>query len=213
MVIRKTVFLFGFGIIGFACRPSADPVAAVRVEQQSVFPRLAKHWKLPGFELVDQNGMPFRSSAMSGKVWVVDFFYSSCPGPCPALTSQLSSVHRDFAGESGVAFMSISSDPDKDTPEILRAYAGRFHADERWFFLTGEKAKIYELANSGFKLSLKEMVDSPEPISHSTRLCLVDQQGWVRGFYEGVGEESSLAGMRLREDVRAILQETGVPKN
>jgi protein SCO1/2 len=213
MGIRKTFFLFVFGVCGFACRPVADPVASVGVDQKSVLPRLAKHWELPHFELVDQNGMPFLSSVMKGKVWVVDFFYSSCPGPCPALTSQLSSVHRDFEGEAGVGFLSISSDPEKDTPEVLRAYAGKFHADERWLFLTGSKPRIYELANTGFKLSLKEMADSPEPISHSTRLCLVDQQGWVRGFYEGVGEESSSAGKRLREDARALLNEAGALKN
>ena len=202
-------FLLAFTLFGFACKPSSDPVAAVGKEPQSSYPRLAKYWQLPQFELLDQNGKLFTASGMKGKVWVVDFFYSSCPGPCPALTSQLSGVHRDFAGESGVGFLSISSDPEKDTPEVLRAYAGKFHADERWFFLTGSKTRIYELANYGFKLSLKEVVDSPDPISHSTRLCLVDQQNYVRGFYEGVGEESSSAGKRLREDARALLRETG----
>lgn len=213
MGIRNTILSSFFVLCAVACRPSADPVAGVVVDAQNVLPRLSKHWKLPEFELVDHHGKPFLSSAMKGRIWVVDFFYSSCPGPCPALTSQLSTVHRDFAGEAGVGFLSISSDPEKDTPEVLAAYAGKFHADERWLFLTGLKPQIYELANAGFKLSLKEIVDAPEPISHSTRLCLVDREGWVRGFYEGVGEESSSAGKRLREDARALLREAGIAKD
>jgi protein SCO1/2 len=143
---------------------------------------------------------------MKGKVWVVDFFYSSCPGPCPALTSRLSEVHQEFSGDARVGFLSVSSDPEKDTPEVLRAYATKFKADDRWHFLTGPKGRVYDLANNGFKLSLKEVPDAPEPISHSTRLALVDREGWVRGFYEGVGEESSSAGRRLKEDIEALLR-------
>jgi protein SCO1/2 len=170
-------------------------------------PRLRKYWKIPDFELVDQKGGPFLRGTMEGKLWVVDFFYSSCPGPCPMLTSRVSEIHEAFQGDGRVGFLSISSDPEKDTPEVLSLYAKKFGADERWSFLTGLKPSIYKLAIEGFKLSLQEVVGAAEPITHSTRLVLVDSHGWVRGFYEGVGEESDGASARLIEDIRELQKE------
>jgi protein SCO1/2 len=116
-------------------------------------------------------------------------------------------MHRAFQREGRVAFLSISSDPEKDTPEVLSLYSKKFGADGRWNFLTGSKAAIYKLAIEGFKLSLQEDVGAAEPITHSTKLALVDSNGWVRGFYEGVGEESKGASARLTEDIRELLKE------
>ncbi len=202
--MRVDLILFSVFILFsmVACKPSVAP----HVVTTQPLPRLEKYWQLSDFDLQDQMGETFSLPRMKGKVWVVDFFYSTCPGPCPALTSRLSEIHRDFSGEPRVGFLSISSDPEKDTPEVLRAYAKKFHADDRWYFLTGQKSSVYGLANNGFKLSLKEVPEATEPISHSTRLALVDAEGWVRGFYEGVGEESPSAAKRLKEDIRALLR-------
>jgi protein SCO1/2 len=139
---------------------------------------------------------------------VVDFFYTSCPGPCPALSSRLSDLHRAFTGENKVGFLSISSDPERDQPVILKKYAEKFHADERWWFLTGQTSAVFSLANQGFKLSLTRTEGGAEPVTHSTRLALVDAQGWVRGFYEGVGEEGDSASELLLEGIKTLLKET-----
>jgi protein SCO1/2 len=140
---------------------------------------------------------------MSGRIWVVDFFYTTCPGPCPALTSRLSEVHRAFAGDARVGFLSISSDPVKDTPEVLRRYAERFKADKRWLFLTGDESAVFKLANEGFKMGIAKVEGAPEPVTHSTKLALVDESGMVRGFFEGVGEEDG-TGKGRRELVKCI---------
>jgi protein SCO1/2 len=116
-------------------------------------------------------------------------------------------VHRAFAGENRVGFMSISSDPEKDQPEILKKYAEKFQADARWFFLTGKTETVFSLANQGFKLSLTRTEGGAEPVTHSTRLVLVDAQGWVRGLYEGVGEESGGASERLSDGIKTLLKE------
>jgi protein SCO1/2 len=190
------------------CKPGPSGSDSVQWlgPKQAGLPRLHKYWELPEFELTTHVGAAFSKEKMLDKVWVVDFFYTSCPGPCPALTSRLSGMHQKFSKEPKVGFLSISGDPQKDSPEVLSVYAQRFKADDRWVFLTGEKDRIYALANEGFKMSMKEMPGEQDSVSHSTRLVLVDKQGWVRGFYEGVGEESDEATGRLEADIGELLK-------
>lgn len=161
-------------------------------------------WPLPEFKLTERSEKPVALSDLKGKVWIADFFYTTCPGPCPMMTSRLSELHKELSSEADVRFVSISTDPAKDTPEILRQYAERFGASERWLFLTGAKEEIYRLANEGFKLSLSEDPTAAEPITHSTKLVLVDRTGTIRGFYEGFGEEDT---QRIVEHVRRLLTE------
>jgi protein SCO1/2 len=164
---------------------------------------LPKLWTLPEFTLSERSGQPATLSGLKGKVWVADFFYTTCPGPCPMLTSRLSDLHKALSKDEAVRLVSISSDPEKDTPEVLRAYARQFGASERWLFLTGPKTDIYRLANEGFKLALAEDPTAKEPISHSTKLVLVDRTGTVRGFYDGLAEDQK----RLLADVRRLAKE------
>jgi protein SCO1 len=191
------------------CKPPPRSGAAVLAPESagSNESGIKKFWQVPAFELIDQEGRVFNSSQMLGKIWVVDFFYTTCPGPCPALTSRLSELHRSFSGEEQVGFLSISSDPEKDQPAVLKKYSAKFGADARWLFLTGQTGAIFSLANQGFKLSLTRTEGGPEPVTHSTRLVLVDRQGWVRGFYEGVGEDSGPASTLLSDEIRKLLKE------
>ncbi|RFC45554.1 MAG: protein SCO1/2 [Verrucomicrobia bacterium] len=192
------------------CKPPSRGGAAIVAQvsdAEGLGNALKRFWPVPAFELVDQESRVFNSAQMLGKIWVVDFFYTSCPGPCPALTSRLSEVHRSFSGENRIGFLSISSDPEKDQPAVLKKYAEKFNADSRWLFLTGQTSAIFSLANQGFKLSLTRTEGGVEPVTHSTRLVLVDGSGWVRGFYEGVGEEGNEASVRLGEGIRKLLEE------
>jgi protein SCO1/2 len=159
-------------------------------------------WKLPDFSLTERSGQPVTLADLAGKVWVADFFYSSCPGPCPMLSSRLSDVQKQVGHDPRVRLVSISTDPKKDTPEVLRSYAERFHANERWLFLTGPKAAVLDLARDGFKLPFAEDPNAADPITHSTRLILVDQTGAIRGLYEGVGGEGI---DRLVADIQRLL--------
>jgi protein SCO1/2 len=165
---------------------------------------LARMWSIPDFKLTERSGQPFGLADLKGKVWVADFFYTTCPGPCPMLSSRLSDLHKELAKDDNVRLVSISSDPEKDTPEVLRAYAKQFGADDHWLFLTGRKSEIYQLANQGFKLALAEDPKAAkEPISHSTKLVLVDHTGTVRGFYDGVGGDTK----RLLSDIHRLEKE------
>ena len=165
---------------------------------------LPKYWSIPDFKLTERSGESFDSASLKGKVWVADFFFASCPGVCPMLSARMAEVHRQFAGEDGVRFVSITTDPVADTPAALREYAMRFKADARWHFLTGDKPYIWNLCQTGFKLAVVESPKSVEPITHSSRLVLVDKTGTVRGTYEGVGEEGP---KRIVEAIRSLLAE------
>ncbi|MGB8167811.1 MAG: SCO family protein [Chthoniobacteraceae bacterium] len=160
------------------------------------------YWPVADFTLTERSERPVMLADLKGKVWVADFFYSTCPGPCPMLSSRLSELQEHVGNDERVRLVSISTDPEKDTPEVLRQYAQRFHASERWLFLTGPKAAIQELALNGFKLPFAENPAGPEPIIHSTRLVLVDQAGTIRGLYEGADKDSAA---RLMRDLHRLL--------
>ena len=165
---------------------------------------LPKYWAIPNFTLTDSAGQSFDSASLKGKVWVADFFFVSCPGTCPMLTTRMAALHQEFAGEDSVRFVSITTDPEHDTPAVLQEYAARFKADARWVFLTGEKKTIWKLSRDGFKLAVAESPGEREIITHSTRLVLIDKSGTTRGFYEGVGDEAS---NKIADDIRRLLAE------
>lgn len=167
-------------------------------------PPLEKFWPVPEFSLTERDGSGFDSKALAGKIWVADFFFASCPGVCPILNERMAELHREFAGEDRVRFVSITTDPLNDSPAALREYAARFGADRRWVFLTGEKEVIWELCRTGFKLPVAESPGSREPITHSTRIVLVDGEGVTRGFFEtaGMPDARAVAGA-----IRVLLKE------
>lgn len=194
--------VFGAALLG-ACQKKND--AAFEVIAPPPAPAvLAKHWTLPDFALTERTGETLRLADLAGKVWVADFFYTTCPGPCPMMSSRLSEVQKALGDEPGVRLLSISVDPEKDTPEVLKQYAERFKAGDRWYFLTGQKDAIYGLARDAFKLPVAEAPTEGGLITHSTRLVLVDKTGTVRGFYEGADEN----GVKdLIRDIHRLLDE------
>ena len=165
---------------------------------------LPKHWNAPDFALTERTGRTVKLADFAGKVWVADFFYTTCPGPCPMMSSRLSKVQETLGTEPGLRLVSISIDPEKDTPDVLKLYAEKFQATDRWLFLTGPKADIYTLARDGFKLPIAEPETPGGQIIHSTRLILIDQAGTLRGFYEATTD----AGVNdLIRDIRKLLEE------
>jgi protein SCO1/2 len=167
-------------------------------------PSLQKLWQVPDFTLTERSGKPMSRADLAGKVWVADFFYTTCPGPCPMMTSRLSALQDKLGSQPDARLVSISLDPEKDTPDVLREYATRFKAGSNWLFFTGDKAAIRTLSEKGFKLAAVEERNNPEPIIHSTKLVLVDRTGWVRGVYDGVGEDQTA---RLVADIERLIAE------
>jgi len=133
--------------------------------------------QVPGFTLTAQTGQAFNGSSLLGRVWIADFIYTHCPGPCPLMTQRLKHVQQ--ATPASVRLVSFTVDPARDTPPVLTAYAARFGAQpDRWTFLTGDPATLNMLDRDAFKLgSLDATFD------HSTRFVLIDQQGRIRAYY------------------------------
>lgn len=128
---------------------------APRVGGDRPLDRLGNFGVVPEFTLVERSERDVTRNDLLGRVWVVNFFYASCPDTCPLESAEMANLQRDVADASDVRLVSISVDPEHDTPEVLRAYAQRFGADsERWLFLTGDKAAIIRLAQEGFHLSV-----------------------------------------------------------
>jgi cytochrome oxidase Cu insertion factor (SCO1/SenC/PrrC family) len=147
--------------------------------------------QLPDFSLVDSRGSDVTLADLEGAPWVAGFIFTSCAGICPRMSTEMARVQESLPPDSPVKLVSITVDPVHDTPEVLQGYAARFGArPERWMFLTGEPQEIYRLAGEGFLLAAGELLEfDPEqadgPFVHSSRLCLVDAEGRMRGYYEG----------------------------
>jgi protein SCO1/2 len=164
-------------------------------------PDLMTYYPVPDFSLTDQSGKTVTRADLAGKVWVADFIFTNCGGTCPMMTGRMRKLQDALPQE--VRLVSFTVDPSRDTPQVLSNYAKQHGAGDRWLFLTGEKSALYDLSIQGFKLALDDANGTEaEPITHSTRIVLVDRQGQIRGYYSGLEEE---ALQRLSEDVKKLL--------
>jgi protein SCO1/2 len=163
-------------------------------------PKLDVFGDIPRFELTAQDGQPFHSPILAGKIWVADFIYTTCPGPCPRMTSQMREVEDAVLKIPDVRFVSFTVDPAEDTPPVLAAYAKLHGASPaRWYFLTGPVATLQMLDRDAFKLG---NIDGT--LQHSTRFVLVDGQGRIRGYYD-TSEAAVIS--KVISDIRTLAQE------
>jgi protein SCO1 len=150
------------------------------------------------FKLTEHTNQEFDSASLKGKVWVADFMFTTCPGPCPRMSSQMHQVQMALE-KQGIQLVSFTVDPEHDTPEVLAEYGRTFKASPGvWHFLTGAKADLNHLAKDVFKLGV---VDGS--LEHSTRFVLVDRTGQIRGYYLTSDAD---AIPRLIEDARRLLE-------
>ncbi len=174
--------------------------AATWVEIRPPEKPLERYRALPEFALTDQDGARVTLDDLKGKVWLADFVYTTCPGPCPIISAHMGRLDRALPPDARI--VSFSTDPENDTPTVLKAYAKRFGATDRWTFLTGPKEQVYDLIEHGFMLPIAAPAGAQ--VIHSTRIMLVDKTGSVRGFYDGTTSEPDA---RILADVRRLLGE------
>lgn len=162
---------------------------------------LPVYYDVPEFQLIAQDGQTFDSKVLAGKIWVADFIYTNCPGPCPRMTSQMHEVQNAIVNMPQVKLVSFTVDPARDTPPVLAQYAKEHGASaEHWYFLTGPPATLQKLDRDTFKLG---NVDAT--LEHSTRFVLVDRQSRIRGYYD-TSESRTIP--RLIEDIYALARES-----
>ena len=152
---------------------------------------------LSDFSLVDQNNDPINLKTFSGKIWIADFIFTRCAGPCPILSARMQRLQGMLSHVPQVVLVSFSVDPEYDTPEVLARYAERFGiASDRWSFVTGGKTDLDRISRE-FKLT-----GSEHPVFHSLSFVLVDGQGQIRGYYDSSEAE---AMQRLQSDARTLM--------
>jgi protein SCO1/2 len=163
---------------------------------------------LPGFVLTNQFGEEVTLSDLRGKVWVSDIIFTRCPGPCAKMTKQLAALQADLPED--VMIVTLTADPEYDTPAVLKQYAEKYGADtNKWVFLSGPKKDIYELALDGLLLAVQEK-ESAERTSiedmfiHSTTFVIVDKRGNLRAYHESLEPD---ANRRVLADIKNLLRE------
>ena len=133
------------------------------------------------FHLTNSNGQTVTLKDLRGKVWVADFFFTTCGSTCPMLSAHMGRLQKLFKPYSDVRLVSFTVNPENDNPQILKVYAQKFHADpNRWIFLTGSREELTKVVVGSFKLG-----DIRNPIFHSSYFVLVDRKGRIRGYYDG----------------------------
>jgi protein SCO1/2/putative membrane protein len=149
---------------------------------------------VPAFTLTERNGQTITRADFQGKVCIVGCVFTRCTGACPQITGVMARLQHELRDQPDVLLVSLSVDPDHDTPAVLRDYADRQGAKpDRWLFLTGPKADVYELIEKGFRLKVLERQGAERTpgneVDHSNRLVLVDRQGRQRGYFDATDSQ------------------------
>ena len=164
-------------------------------DKDSVLPLIGT---VPEFSFTDSHNETISKNEMIGKVWVADFIFTTCNMACPVMTGNMNLIHKSFKENDDVRIVSISVYPEYDTPEVLTEYASRYNANtDRWHFLTGPEELVKEIIKNGFKIG-----DYEDIIFHSEKFALVDQQGQIRGYYNGMKTEEMT---QLKTDIKKLL--------
>ncbi len=203
IVISIFVFIVG------GCNSTEPPQTENRQEvtQTASNDVTSLNWRIPEFKAVDHTGKAFTHKDVQGDLWLADLIFTRCNTVCPPMTANLSKVQKDLK-EQGVdiKIVSFSVDPEYDKPEILTEYAKKYQADlSNWYFLTGYTYdEINQFTQTAFKGVLtKSKGPSPEVpimINHSTRYYLIDGEGKVRKFYDGLQPDSK----KIAEDIQQL---------
>jgi protein SCO1/2 len=198
-----TTILWGLMVVAMVCvvgaglwrRNAANDSIAAATQSSADLPVLAT---VPAFDLIDQDNKSANLGTFSGKPWIADFVFTHCAGPCPIMTGQMASLRKHIPAD--VRFVSLSVDPERDSPAVLKEYAAKFNGDEpRWRFVTGSKDTIYNLAAKMLLTAIPATADAP--IIHDEHFVLIDGEGKVRGLYASKDEQAMEA---LKRDAAAL---------
>lgn len=157
--------------------------------------RLPVYGPVADFTLTNQNGRAVSLADLRGHVWVADIIFTRCAGPCLKMSRQMSQLQQALPDSSRAKLITLTTDPEFDTPAVLKTYGQRFHADpSRWLFLTGTKAQIARVAADSLKFSAVAIspADRQSPADlfiHSTIFVVVDKRAQLRGIFETTGDD------------------------
>jgi protein SCO1/2 len=154
------------------------------------------------FKLSDLNGNPVSFETFDKKIILVNFFYTGCQNNCGKMNANVDSIALHYAKNPLVRFISVTVDPDKDTPAALKAYAGNFKASPNWQFLTGDTSNIYNFARKG--LLVDALQSGKDSFVFSDKIILLDSEHHVRGYYSGLLMDDLI---RLNDEIKVMIAE------
>jgi protein SCO1/2 len=161
--------------------------------------------QIPDFRFLNQDSVWVSEKDMAGKIYIADFFFTSCPTICPKMKTQLLRIYERYAENDNIRILSHSIDPTYDTPSILKQYAARLQVKSpRWNMLTGDKAAIYKLGEKSYMVTAQEDKNEAGGFVHSGAFILVDKNRHIRGIYDGTQEAEV---NHLIEDIEILLKE------
>lgn len=182
--------------------------------------------KVPNFSFTNQDGKTITNKDYEGKVYVIEFFFSTCPTICPRMNANLVEVQNAFKGFEDFGVASFTINPQYDTPEVLKSYAEQYGVtNPNWHFLTGDKDAIYKLSNEGFNLYTAEVEGAAGGFEHSGNFALIDKNGFIRSrqdsygnpiiYYRGIASVAEKVDedgapeeiSALKEDIKRLLSE------
>lgn len=179
-LIAGAVVIFGLMVYKLGLPPSAPPEAVQR------------QYFVPSFALTERGGRTITNDDLYGRIWVADFIYTTCPGPCPLVSASMAKLQAAVAGDPMVQLVTFTVDPETDTAPVLRDYADKLGASkDRWWFLTGTAPQMHAIITNGFMLAdVDNSAAPPQPgqykVTHSTQVAVVDKTGVIRGYFDGL---------------------------
>lgn len=176
---------------------------------------LYKIGAVPQFELTNHNGKKISNKDYEGKVYVLEFFFSTCPSICPIMNKNMITIEKEFANEPNFGIVSITINPENDTPEVLKEHAKSLGiTSENWNFLTGDLDYIMNLSNKGFNIYAGKNSKVSGGFEHSGLFALIDKKGNIRCrkddynnpimYYDGLEQKGVNA---IKEDIKLLLAE------
>jgi protein SCO1/2 len=204
-MLLKPIYLVSFALLVFSC------------SQEKKLPYLGHHTartvngktdtlyhQIPPFKFLNQDSVWVSEKDMEGKIYIADFFFTTCPTICPKMKTQLLRIYERYANKNEIRILSHSIDPDFDKPYVLKQYANRLQVKApRWNMLTGDKKAIYTLGEKSYMVTAQEDKNEVGGFVHSGAFILVDKQRHVRGIYDGTKEEEV---NHLIEDLETLLK-------
>lgn len=162
--------------------------------------------KIPEFRFVNQDSTIVTPATFRDKIYVADFFFTTCPTICPKMKKQMKRVYEEYKGNEEVAFLSHSIDPNHDSVEVLKNYARDLGVGntQQWHFVTGKRTEIYQIAKDHYMVPAHQDPSAPGGVVHSGAFILVDKKRRIRGYYEGTKEKSV---DELIRDIEVLLDE------
>jgi protein SCO1/2 len=155
-------------------------------EGTSIEGESAKHFTVPDFVFINQDSSVLNSNFIRSKVWVINYFFTSCPTICPKLMAGMGLIQKAFPNDAQVCLISLTVDPNHDTPAKLKRYATSKNINNtQWQLGTGDKKDLYRFARHGLFMTADDGDGGPGDFIHSDKLVLVDKENHIRGYYDG----------------------------